>query len=129
MSKRSLAIIFKVISLLFAISLYFVFAADFGWAFKSIDLYFGIESLMYMILLIVGLFTSSKIVKWMLVVAGLVWLVLWSMVMLSDIFSSDLSILFSVQILLGIAVFVWNCAGAFERQINWIRGRSEVSSL
>ena len=128
MSKRSLAIIFKVISLLFAISLYFVFAAEFGWAFRSIDLYFGIESLIYMVLLLIGLFNSSKVVKFLLAILGLVWLVLWSMVVLSALLSSDVSILFYVQIYLGIAVFVWNCVGAFDRQNKWIKARSEVSN-
>jgi len=95
---------------------------------SSKDLYFGIVSVIYMILLLVGLFLSSKVMKLWLAIAGLIWIILWVMVVFPAFLSSSLSFVFSVQILFGLMVFVWNCIGAFERQIMWIRGRSEVSN-
>ncbi len=100
-------IFLKLLSLIFALSLLPLISVDLAWAESGIEYYFLYICLFYFIFLIIGLFVSAKIFKYLLVLIGISWIIVAIMKGLPSA-----HILFLLQALVGVVVLIGNLRDA-----------------
>ena len=103
----------KLLSLAFAISLLPLIGVGLAWAFRTVDSYFLYICLIYFVLLLVGLFVSAKPFKYVLVIAGICWLIIWGFDILPNPY--PLNFLFELQVTVGVVILAGNLRDAVSK--------------
>ena len=110
--KNRWKILFKLVTLLFALSLMANIAETFAWSRYTNNFYFLLVSFLYVVFLIIDLFKNSIFLRFSLVLTGFLWLLLLGIIILPDFFAKAMDttivLTFSIQAFFGIIIFLRN---------------------